>query len=89
MTLLRLNITNDPGLVPDYMTVKELSEVLERQRAETRAAIREFRVSRTRLKAATASYRAARRSYWRSWGRALAYWRKAGTQARGQGVYNG
>ena len=89
MTRLRLTIANDPGAVPDYMTVKELSEVMERERAEARAAVREFRVSRTRLKAATASYRAARRSYWRSWGRALAYWRKAGAQARGQGVCNG
>lgn len=89
MTRLRLTIANDPGAVPDYMTVKELSEVMERQRAEARAAVREFRQGRERMRAALSSYRAARRSYWRSWGRALAYWRKAGARARGQGVYNG
>ena len=89
MTRLQLSIANDTGAVPDYMTVKELSEVMERQRAETRAAIRDFRNSCRRLRQARTDYRTARRAYWRNWGRALAYWRKADPQARGQGVHNG
>lgn len=89
MTKTLLHYLKPPGAAPDYMAVKELSEVMERKRAEARAAVRDFRISRTRLKAATASYRAARRAYWQSWGAALAYWRKAGAQAREQGVYNG
>lgn len=85
MTRLRLSITNEPGAIPDYMTVKELSEVMERERAQARDAVRDFRRSRERMRASLSSYRAARRTYWRSWGTALAFWRERSPQERGQG----
>ena len=88
MTKTLLHYLKPPGAAPDYMAVKELSEVMERQRAEAREAIREFRASRTHLKAATASYRAARQAYWHSWGLALAACRTRGAQVRGKGVCN-
>ena len=66
--------SNDyPGFVPDYMTVKELSEIMERRRAEARSAVRAFRCSRRRMRMAMAAYRSARRTYWRSWGRAMGF----------------
>ena len=86
MTRLRLSITNEPGAVPDYMTVKELSEVMERERAQARAAVREFRQGRARMRASLSSYKAARRAYWRSWGAALAYWRSPSLKHRKGGA---
>ena len=85
MTRLPLSITNGPGVVPDYMTVKEQSEIMERQRAEARAAIRDFRKAYRRMRDARAAYKATRRSYWRNWGIALAFWRNSAVQANGQG----
>lgn len=85
MITLRLKTTNEPGAAPDYMAVKELSEIMERERAEARAAIQDFRASRKRLRSATASYRAARRSYWHNWGLALASFRSRYAQTHRQG----
>ena len=85
MTRLPLSITNGPGVVPDYMTVKEQSEIMERERANARVAVREFRQARTHMRASLSSYRAARRTYWRNWGIALAFWRNSAVQANGQG----
>ena len=60
------------GAVPDYMTVKELSEVMEHRRAEARAAIREHRESCRRVRRARAAYSAASRAYWQGWRQCLA-----------------
>ena len=51
------------GTTPDYTDVKELSEVMERNRAAAKAAIRAYRDARRAMKTTRAAYRSSVRAY--------------------------
>ena len=58
---------SNPGPVPDYTDVKELSEAMERNRAAAKAAIRAYRDARRAMHTTRSAYRSSVRAYYQGW----------------------
>ena len=73
---------NQTGPAPDYTDVKELSEVMERDRAAAKAAIRAYRDARRAMHAARADYRSSVRAYRHGWWACMTAFVNAQTKGR-------